>query len=95
MVNVIKHSKNKHQALFRIHANNNTKKSINNYVFEEWIHKDRTVRQLINIVSVYFGLNVHSFYLTLKSHITDHKSEIKDQVFTPKLILLLKNTLIY
>lgn len=85
MVNVIENSENKNQAFFRIQSYSNTDKSIYNYVFEEWINKDRTVRELIHIISVVYGLNVNSFYLILKSYNTENipETKIKDEVFAP------------
>lgn len=85
MVNIIEDSENKSQAFFRIHCYKNKNKSINSYAFEEWINKDRTVRQLIHIVSMFYGLNVNSFYLILKSFNTDYipETKVKDEVFAP------------
>lgn len=93
MVNVIEDSKNQNQAFIRVHCLYNANRSFTKYKFEEWIHKDRTVRQLVHLVSMFYGLNVNSFYLILKSYNTDDISEtkVKKEVLVLKLIQLFKN----
>lgn len=97
MVNIIENSKDESHAKFVVYYTNKDGKSIINETFECWLHKDRTARQLIRMVSMFYDLNVNSFHLILMSYKSDRvlKTRIKDKVFIFKLIILIKNMLIY
>lgn len=58
-------------------------KELKNRKFECRIHKNKTVRQFIHIVSQHFGLDVDSFYLVFSSYQRSSNSVAKklDQVF--------------